>query len=227
MNYDMQKLFKLISRANTLIVFGVFLTGLIFIIWTYFKQSKEDNRLIQPPNQANMRENPLRLKTVGFVEKHNLWVLSADSEKPRGAQPTYEWTDSVSRNILILHNEKNFAQWLFDDQSQLIRQIEILSPNIHSAKKILFFVVNTIDLKSEQTNNNELMVYLTNLDTSKPVKVLSGVNEVVTKNLFGDSLYILYRNQSELRSARISLRSFKVLSDFPAAAIKNNGYSTH
>jgi hypothetical protein len=190
----------------TLLVFAMVLA------WGFLSQNKErpPKTVVAPDQVAGVSEDALALRKldVDLDLGPKLVLLKVTSKRKNGSN--YE--SSEIRNLVFVGDDSDSLKWVFPTQMQ-----ELLS--VHPVKASDGFIkgiyVEAIDKAkdAEVLTGNLSSVYLVFADGSGYKKVLSDVDEVVSRRNDDNKLRLIYQKQNSVRMALFNVQDFRVLAD--------------
>jgi hypothetical protein len=180
---------------------------------------------------ANPKGRSTILLEIGRVERivgtETEMIPLEAREKGSGfsSGPNYR---AETRNLSFVSAQAPKARWLFDKQSNLILVFSQLRPrpdvvgNDKSRTEAIY-----VEYVDQDTNGDGRLsaddhsnVALTKADGTVMVKVLAGVNRVLSYDVDGERKFsIIYQLGKEIRQARVSLSSFGQESDIELMTI--------
>ena len=205
-------IFVNIRRFNTLLPALALLVFAMELAWGFLSQNNErpPKTVVAPDQVARVPGDALELRKldIDLDLGPKLVLLKVTSKRKNGSN--YE--SSEIRNLVFVGDDSETLKWVFPTQMQ-----ELLS--VHPVKAsdgvIKGIYVEAID-KSEDavvSTGNLSSVYLVFADGSGYKKVLSDVDEVVSRRNDDNKLRLIYQKQNSVRMALINVQDFRVLAD--------------
>lgn len=205
--------FILIRRINSLIPLGAILVVSAVLSYSAINDYFKPHSFIAPSDSSNDTKSSLRLHRHEFVDASKVWILSLDDVSSQHL--SYETYSKKTKNLLLASSVSGVSHWIFPDQSNEIHAFEIVKDRHGSISAIY---LNT----SQELNTRDGLedVYLSHPFRGPAAQILSGIQNVVDRRVIEDEMHIIYMRSNELRVARASLVTFKLLSDFPIANVQ-------
>ena len=137
-----------------------------------------------------------------------LVLLKVTSKRKNGSN--YE--SSEIRNLVFVGDDSESLKWVFPTQMQELVSVHPVKASDGVIKGIY---VEAIDKAkdAEVLTGNLSSVYLVSADGSGFKKVLSDVDEVVSRRNDDNKLRLIYQKQNSVRMALINMQDFRVLAD--------------
>lgn len=206
------RFFVNVRRFNALLPALALLVFSTVLAWGFLSQNKErpPKTVVAPDRVAGMSEDALELRKldIDLDLGPKLVLLKVTSKRKNGSN--YE--SSEIRNLVFVGDDSENLKWVFPTQMQ-----ELLS--VHPVKAsdgvIKGIYVEAID-KSEDavvSTGNLSSVYLVFANGSGYKKVLSDLDEVVSRRNDDNKLRLIYQKQNSVRMALINVQDFRVLAD--------------
>lgn len=125
-----------------------------------------------------------------------------------------------TRNLLFFREGAGKSLWLFPDQARVLARVEGYKSG--SAQEDVLLIETEPDRGQEEKDlpSNSRDVYLVRMDGTGLQRILTGVEETLTRKTVQGQLQIVYQNADAVRLARISLRDFRQLSDMEVARME-------
>lgn len=125
-----------------------------------------------------------------------------------------------TRNLLFFREGAGKSLWLFPDQARVLARLEGYKSG--SAQGDVLLIETEPDRGQEEKDlpSNSRDVYLVRMDGTGLQRILTGVEETLTRKTIQGQLQIVYQNADAVRLARISLRDFRQLSDMEVARME-------
>ncbi len=206
-----EKFFLYIHRFNTLLPAG----GLFFLMcivgWSFISSlgTSRGKEILPPSGVSVSTEDALRVQLANFDGGVDNLILYVSSNSGKQG---YEGRDNETRNLLFVSTDKQKAQWLFPDQSQVLSRIIPLDSSNESSRAIYIESTKKSDA-GEASKSSKVSLSLVRSDGSKLTSLISDVDEIMQHKERGDDLQITYQKDDSIRSMRVSLNDFKIKSD--------------
>ena len=205
-------LFVNLRRFNALLPSLMILIGALILAWAALTSNKPTPpKTVVPPGQV---ESPmsdvleLRKLDADLDLGPKLVMLKVVSKKKNAS--TYESTEI--RNLVFVSDDSETLKWVFPAQDQELVSVHPLKNN---AGDIQGIYVEAVAKSSEAKASGYHLssIYLVSADGSVLKKVLSDVDEVLSRRNDANKLRLIYHKQNTVRMAQIDMQDFKVLAD--------------
>lgn len=212
----MDKFFKFIDRVNALAFFAGVVTAVCLIIWAIGSSvwNRNAKTTVIVSNAAAEKSEVLNLTAWEFIPETGVQVLKLQSTGGESNDYASEGRNYKARNLLFVRTDGGNSTWLFPDQSHLISRVERLTAPDGRTKAIYFESRPAIEKSGPQFS-----LYLAKPDGTSPHEVLSLVNQVITKQISGDSAYFIYLKSLEIKLIKISIKTLQVESESVLAKV--------
>ena len=116
------------------------------------------------------------------------------------------------RNLVFVSDDSETLKWVFPGQDQ---ELVSVHPLKNAANEIKGIYVESVAKSSEAKASgfHVSSIYLVSADGSVLKKVLSDVDEVVSRRNDAHKLRLIYKKANSIRMAQIDMQDFKVLAD--------------
>ena len=141
-----------------------------------------------------------------------LVMLKVVSRKKSGT----EYSRTEIRNLVCVADDRTDLKWVFPTQQQ---ELVSVHPLKNSNEVIKGIYVEAIE-KTEAMKSSELelrSIYVIALDGSGYKKILSNVDEVISRSNDTNKLRLIYQKENIVRMAQIDMKNFKVMADHELA----------
>ena len=205
-------IFVYIRRFNALLPALALLVFAMVLAWGFLSQNKErpPKTVMAPDQVARVPGDALALRKldVDLDLGPKLVLLKVTSKRKNGSN--YE--SSEIRNLVFVGDDSENLKWVFPTQMQ---ELVSVHPFKASDGVIKGIYVEAIDKAkdAEVLTGNLSSVYLVFADGSGYKKVLSDVDEVVSRRNDDNKLRLIYQKQNSVRMALINVQDFRVLAD--------------
>ena len=116
------------------------------------------------------------------------------------------------RNLVFVSDDSETMKWVFPGQDQELVSVHPLKNTAGAIKGIYVeAVAKSSDKKASGFHASS--IYLVSADGAVLTKVLSDVDEVVSRRNDAHKLRLIYKKQNTVRMAQIDMQDFKVLTD--------------
>ena len=205
-------LFLNLRRFNALLPSLIILIGALILAWAALTSNKPTPpKTVVPPGQF---ESPmsdvleLRKLDVDLDLGPKQVMLKVVSKKKNAS--TYESTEI--RNLVFVSDDSETLKWVFPAQDQELVSVHPLKNNTGDIQGIY---VEAVAKSSEAKASGYHLssIYLVSADGSVLKKVLSDVDEVLSRRNDANKLRLIYHKENTVRMAQIDMHDFKVLAD--------------
>ena len=205
-------LFVNLRRFNALLPSLIILIGALILAWAALTSNKPTPpKTVVPPGQF---ESPmsdvleLRKLDVDLDLGPKQVMLKVVSKKKNAS--TYESTEI--RNLVFVSDDSETLKWVFPAQDQELVSVHPLKNNTGDIQGIY---VEAVAKSSEAKASGYHLssIYLVSADGSVLKKVLSDVDEVLSRRNDANKLRLIYHKENTVRMAQIDMQDFKVLAD--------------
>lgn len=211
------RFFVNIRRFNALLPALALLVFAMVLAWGFLSQNKErPPKTVVAPDQvapdqvARVPGDALELRKldVDLDLGPKLVLLKVTSKRKSGS--SYE--SSEIRNLVFVGDDSETLKWVFPTQKQELVSVHPVKASDGVIKGIY---VEAIDKTTDAVTStgNLSSVYLVFADGSGYKKVLSDVDEVVSRRNDDNKLRLIYQKQNSVRMALINMQDFRVLAD--------------
>ncbi len=179
--------------------------------WSFISSlgTSRGKEILPPSGVSVSTEDALRVQLANFDGGVDNLILYVSSNSGKQG---YEGRDNETRNLLFVSTDKEKAQWLFPDQSQVLSRIIPLDSSNESSRAIYIESTKKSDA-GEASKSSKVSLSLVRSDGSKLTSLISDVDEIMQHKERGDDLQITYQKDDSIRSMRVSLNDFKIKSD--------------
>ena len=120
------------------------------------------------------------------------------------------------RNLVFVSDDSETMKWVFPGQDQELVSVHPLKNTANEIKGI--YVESVAKSSIAKASGFHLSsIYLVSADGSGLKKVLSDVDEVVSRRNDAHKLRLIYKKENSIRMAQIDMKDFKVLADLELA----------
>jgi hypothetical protein len=206
------RFFVNIRRFNALLPALALLVFAMVLAWGFLSQNKErpPKTVVAPDQVARVPGDALELRKldVDLDLGPKLVLLKVTSKRKSGS--SYE--SSEIRNLVFVGDDSETLKWVFPTQKQELVSVHPVKASDGVIKGIY---VEAIDKTTDAVTStgNLSSVYLVFADGSGYKKVLSDVDEVVSRRNDDNKLRLIYQKQNSVRMALINMQDFRVLAD--------------
>ena len=205
-------LFVNIRRFNALLPSLALLLMAVALAWAALTTDKPSPpKTVVPPGQTETLVSDvleLRKLDVDLDLGPKLVMLKVMSKRKSGSA----YDNSEIRNLVFVSDDSETLKWLFPGQDQELVSVHPLKNNAGEIKGIY---VEAVAKSSEVKASGYYLssIYLVSADGSVLKKVLSDVDEVLSRRNDANKLRLIYHKENTVRMAQIDMQDFKVLAD--------------
>jgi len=135
-------------------------------------------------------------------------MLKVVSKKKSGSA----YDNSEIRNLVFVSDDSEALKWVFPSQDQELVSVHPLK-NAEGDIKGIYVEAVAKSSEKKASGFHSSSIYLVSADGTVLKKVLSDVDEVVSRRNDAHKLRLIYKNQNTVRMAQIDMQDFKVLAD--------------
>ena len=205
-------LFVNLRRFNALLPSLALLLMAVAFAWAALTTDKPSPpKTVVPPGQTeSLASDVLELRKLDndLDLGPKLVMLKVVSKKKSGSA----YDSSEIRNLVFVSDDSDTLKWVFPGQDQ---ELVSFHPLKNAANEIKGIYVEAVAKSSEAKASGFHLssIYLVSADGSVLKKVLSDVDEVVSRRNDAHKLRLIYKKQNTVRIAQIDMQDFKVLTD--------------
>jgi hypothetical protein len=201
-----------IRRFNALLpLIAILLMAVALALGVLFTDtSPPPKSVIAPDKKESASGDALELRKLD-VEMDlgpKLVMLKVVSRKKSGT----EYSRSEIRNLVFVADDGTDLKWVFPTQQQ---ELVSVHPLKNSNGVIKGIYVETIE-KADAVKSSErelLSIYVVSLDGSGYKKILSDVDEVISRRNDAQKLRLIYQKENSVRMAQIDMQNFRITTD--------------
>lgn len=205
-----------IRRFNTLLpLIAILLMAVALAFGVLFTDTSPPPKSVIPPDKKESTSGEaleLRKLDVELDLGPKLVLLKVVSRKKSGT----EYSRTVIRNLVFVADDSTNLKWVFPTQQQELVSVHPLKKSNEVIKGIY---VEAIE-KTDAVKSSELelrSIYVIALDGSGYKKILSNVDEVISRRNDTNKLRLIYQKENTVRMAQIDMQNFKVMADHEVA----------
>ena len=205
-------LFVNLRRFNALLPSLALLLMAVAFAWAALTTDKPSPpKTVVPPGQSEGSISDvleLRKLDVDLDFGPKLVMLKVISKKKSGSM----YDNPEIRNLVFVSDDSETMKWVFPGQDQELVSVHPLKNTAGAIKGIYVeAVAKSSDKKASGFHASS--IYLVSADGAVLTKVLSDVDEVVSRRNDAHKLRLIYKKQNTVRMAQIDMQDFKVLAD--------------
>jgi len=205
-------LFVNLRRFNTLLPSLALLLMAVAFAWAALTTDKPSPpKTVVPPGQTESLASDvleLRKLDVDLDLGPKIVMLKVISKKKSSSM----YDNPEIRNLVFVSDDSETMKWVFPTQDQDLVSVH---PLRNGSGEIKGIYVESVAKSSEAKASgfHSSSIYLVSADGSVLKKVLSDVDEVVSRRNDSHKLRLIYHKQNSIRLALIDMQSFQVLAD--------------
>jgi hypothetical protein len=205
-------LFVNLRRFNTLLPSLALLLMAVAFAWSALTTDKPSPpKTVMPPGQAvSLVSDVLELRKLDndLDLGPKLVMLKVISKKKSASM----YDNPEIRNLVFVSDDSETMKWVFPTQDQELVSVHPLKSATNEIKGIYVeAVAKSSEVKASGFHLSS--IYLVSADGFSLKKVLSDVDEVVSRRNDANKLRLIYQKQNSIRMAQIDMKDFRVLAD--------------
>jgi hypothetical protein len=201
-----------IRRFNALLpLIAILLMAVALALGVLFTDtSPPPKSVIAPDKKESASGDALELRKLD-VEMDlgpKLVMLKVVSRKKSGT----EYSRSEIRNLVFVADDGTDLKWVFPTQQQ---ELVSVHPLKNSNEVIKGIYVEAIE-KPDAVKSSELelrSIYVIAIDGSGYKKILSNVDEVISRSKDKNRLRLIYQKENTIRMAQVDMQNFRITTD--------------
>lgn len=201
-----------IRRFNALLpLIAILLMAVALALGVLFTDtSPPPKSVIAPDKKESASGDALELRKLD-VEMDlgpKLVMLKVVSQKKSGT----EYSRSEIRNLVFVADDGTDLKWVFPTQQQ---ELVSVHPLKNSNEVIKGIYIEAIE-KTDAVKSSELelrSIYVIALDGSGYKKILSNVDEVISRSNDTNKLRLIYQKENTVRMAQVDMQNFRITTD--------------
>ena len=209
-------LFVNLRRFNALLPSLALLLMAVALAWAALTTDKPSPpKTVVPPGHTESSISDvleLRKLDVDLDFGPKLVMLKVISKKKSSSM----YDNPEIRNLVFVSDDSETMKWVFPGQDQ---ELVSVHPLKNTANEIKGIYVESVakSSKAKASGFHLSSIYLVSADGSGLKKVLSDVDEVVSRRNDAHKLRLIYKKENSIRMAQIDMKDFKVLADLELA----------
>ena len=203
-------------RFNTLLpLIAILLMAVALALGVLFTDTAPPPKSVIAPDKKESASGDaleLRKLDVELDLGPKLVMLKVVSRKKSGT----EYSRTEIRNLVFVADDGTDMKWVFPTQQQELVSVHPLKNSNEVIKGIYAEAIE----KTEAVKSSELelrSIYVIALDGSGYKKILSNVDEVISRSNDTNKLRLIYQKENTVRMAQINMQNFKVMADHELA----------
>jgi hypothetical protein len=201
-----------IRRFNALLpLMAVLLTAVALAMGAFFTNTSPPPKSVIPPDKKESASSEV-LELSKLDEELDLGpklvMLKVVIRKKSGS----DYSRSAIRNLVFVEDDGIDLKWVFPTQEQELVSVHPLMNSNGVIKAIYVEAIEKVDaVKSSQHVLRS--IYLVSLDGSGYQKILSNVDEVISRRNDAKKLRLIYQAENSVRMAQIDMQDFRITTD--------------
>jgi len=204
--------FKQLRRFNALLPAMTIALLVIVVAWAYYSDRRNAVTVpsVIPPN-TDTASAKLEIWPTG-IDASDTLVMKVVARSAEGR--AYERATAETVNLVFLRNGADAANWLFPDQSLVISSLHALIDGNNTLAIYMETGARPRDGRDSKDRVSPLVdLHLVSSDGLRHLKLLAGLDRVISHRLYGHTLQLVYQQGQAVKSMRIALPGFEVISD--------------
>ena len=201
-----------IRRFNALLpLMAILLMAVALAMGAFFTNTSPPPKSVIPPDKKESASSEV-LELSKLDEELDLGpklvMLKVVIRKKSGS----DYSRSAIRNLVFVEDDSTDLKWVFPTQEQELVSVHPLM-NSNGVIKAIYVeaIEKVVALKSSQPVLRS--IYLVSLDGSGYQKILSNVDEVISRRNDAKKLRLIYQAENSVRMAQIDMQDFRITTD--------------
>ena len=201
-----------IRRFNALLpLMAILLMALALAMGAFFSNTSPPPKSVIPPDKKESASSEV-LELSKLDEELDLGpklvMLKVVIRKKSGS----DYSRSAIRNLVFVEDDSTDLKWVFPTQQQELVSVHPLMNSNGVIKAIYVEAIEKVGaVKSSQPELRS--IYLVSLDGSGYQKILSNVDEVISRRNDAKKLRLIYQAENSVRMAQIDMQDFRITTD--------------
>jgi hypothetical protein len=201
-----------IRRFNALLpLMAVLLMAVALAMGAFFTDTSPPPKSVIPPDKKESASGDvleLRKLDLELDLGPKLVMLKVVSRKKNSA----EYSKSEIRNLVFVRDDSTDLKWVFPTQQQELVSVHALKNSNGVIKGIYVEAIEKADaVKSSERKLSS--IYVASPDGSGYKKILSNVDEVISRRNDAKKLRLIYQKENSIRMAQIDMQDFHITTD--------------
>ncbi len=201
-----------IRRFNALLpLMAVLLMAVALAIGAFFTDTSPPPKSVIPPDEKESASGDVLLLRKLDVELDlgpKLVMLKVVGRKKNGT----EYSKSEIRNLVFVRDESTDLKWVFPTQQQELVSVHALKNSDGVIKGIYVEAIGKDDaVKSSERKLSS--IYVVSPDGSGYKKILSNVDEVISRRNDAKKLRLIYQKENSVLMAQIDMQDFRITTE--------------
>ena len=201
-----------IRRFNALLpLIAILLMAVALAFGVLFTDTSPPPKSVMPPDKKESASGDaleLRKLDVEIDLGPKLVMLKVVSRK----KSSTEYNRSEIRNLVLVADDGTDLKWVFPTQKQ---ELVSVHPLKNSNEVIKGIYVEAIE-KTDAVKSSELelrSIYVIALDGSGYKKILTNVDEVISRSNDTNKLRLIYQKENTVRMVQVAMQDFRITTD--------------
>ena len=205
-------LFVNLRRFNTLLPSLALLLMAVVLAWAALTTDRPSPpKTVVPPGQTeSLASDVLELRKLDndLDLGPKIVMLKVISKKKSSSM----YDNPEIRNLVFVSDDSETMKWVFPTQDQDLVSVHPLKNATNEIKGIYVeAVAKSSEAKASGFHSSS--IYLVSADGAVFKKVLSDVDEVLSRRNDGNKLRLIYHKENSIRMAQVDMQNFNVLAD--------------
>jgi hypothetical protein len=190
---------------------AILLMAVALAMGAFFTNTSPPPKSVIPPDKKESASSEVLELSKLDVELDlgpKLVMLKVVIRKKSGS----DYSRSAIRNLVFVEDDSTDLKWVFPTQQQELVSVHPLMNSNGVIKAIYVEAIEKVDaVKSSQPELRS--IYLVSLDGSGYQKILSNVDEVISRRNDAKKLRLIYQAENSVRMAQIDMQDFRITTD--------------
>ena len=201
-----------IRRFNALLpLIAILLMAIGLAMGAFYTDTAPPPKSVIPPDQKESASSEVFELSKLDVELDlgpNLVMLKVVIRKKSGS----DYSRSAIRNLVFVEDDSTDVKWVFPTQQQ---ELVSVHPLKNSNGVIKGIYVEAIDKANavKSSEHEPRSIYVVPLSGTGYKKILSNVDEVISRRNDANKLRLIYQTENSVRMAQIDMQDFQITSD--------------
>uniref|UniRef100_UPI0040487B51 hypothetical protein n=1 Tax=Limnohabitans sp. TaxID=1907725 RepID=UPI0040487B51 len=201
-----------IRRFNALLpLIAILLMAIGLAMGAFYTNTAPPPKSVIPPDQKESASSEVLELSKLDVELDlgpKLVMLKVVIRKKSGS----DYSRSAIRNLVFVDDDSADLKWVFPTQTQELVSVHPLRNSNGIIKGIYVEAVEKVDaVKSSEHKMRS--IYLVSPDGAGYKKILSNVDEMISRRNDSNKLRLIYQTENSVRMAQIDMQDFQVFTD--------------
>jgi hypothetical protein len=201
-----------IRRFNALLpLMALVLMAVALAMGAFFTDTSPPTKSVIPPDKKESASSEVLELSKLDVELDlgpKLEMLKVVIRKKSGS----DYSRSAIRNLVFVEDDSTDLKWVFPTQQQELVSVHPLMNSNGVIKAIYVEAIEKVD--AVKSSERELRsIYVVSLDGTGYKKILSNVDEVISRRNDAKKLRLIYQAENSVRMAQIDMQDFRITTD--------------